>query len=82
MLDQNTDRNIWMIGAVLVGVMMIIVAKGGFKKTFESVMTWFENIINKGTQDADSGGLTTINTVLTTVDWGLVAQQASTILVH
>lgn len=78
MLDQNTDRNIWMIGAVLVGVAMIIVAKGGFKKTFQSVMDWFSKIITDGQKQDPASTVV----ALSSIDWGTVAQHAATIFIH
>lgn len=81
MLDQNTDRNIWMIGAVLVGVVMIVAAKGGFSKLFKSVIGFFTNTVAgmNGTNDFNTQGT---GTVLTSIDWGMIAQHASTILIR
>ncbi len=80
MLDQNTDRNIWMIGAVLVGVVMIVAAKNGFSAIFHKVVTFFTSTIDGATANKDFGKVT--GTVLTSIDWGMIAQHASTILIH
>ncbi|EUJ34180.1 hypothetical protein [Brochothrix campestris] len=45
MLDQNTDRSWWMIGAVIVGAVLIGLAKVAFPEVFEMVMTFFKNMI-------------------------------------
>lgn len=82
MLDQNTDRSIWMIGAVLVGVAMIILAKAGFKETFTKVMDWFGSIITDGTSNSKDVTKVTILPALQTVDWGTIATHVSTILIH
>lgn len=81
MLDQNTDRNIWMIGAVLVGVVMIVAAKGGFSAIFKKVVDFFTKTIDgaTGTSGFDTAPA---GTVLSTIDWGMIAQHASTILIH
>lgn len=87
MLDQNTDRNIWMIGAVLVGVVMIIAAKGGFSAIFKKVVDFFTKTIDGATANTDFGKTTgTVashsGTILASIDWGMIAQHASTILIH
>lgn len=45
MLDQNTDRSWWMIGAVIVGAVLIGLAKVAFPEVFETVMTFFKGMI-------------------------------------
>ena len=80
MLDQNTDRNIWMIGAVIVAVIMIVAAKSGFSAIFKKVVDYFKSTIDGATANKDFGKVT--GTVLTSVDWGMIAQHASTILIH
>ncbi|WP_162917931.1 hypothetical protein [Brochothrix thermosphacta] len=45
MLDQNTDRSWWMIGAVIVGAALIGLAKLAFPEIFETVMTSFKDMI-------------------------------------
>ena len=45
MLDQNTDRSWWMIGAVIVGAVLIGLAKVAFPEVFETVMTFFKSMI-------------------------------------
>lgn len=45
MLDQNTDRSWWMIGAVIVGAILIGTAKVAFPEVFNIVITFFKNII-------------------------------------
>ena len=85
MLDQNTDRNIWMIGAVLVGVVMIVLAKGGFSKVFQSILDFFKKAVDSATgKGFDATGVPsgTPHTILASIDWGMIAQHASTILIH
>ncbi|HDG0758832.1 TPA: hypothetical protein PFB29_000884 [Enterococcus faecium] len=45
MLDQNTDRSWWMIGAVIVGAVLIGTAKVAFPEVFDTVITFFKNMI-------------------------------------
>ncbi|EUJ34181.1 hypothetical protein [Brochothrix campestris] len=45
MLDQNTDRSWWMIGAVIVGAVLIGLAKVAFPEVFTLVMDFFKNMI-------------------------------------
>ncbi|MDM5335792.1 hypothetical protein QUF84_00580 [Fictibacillus enclensis] len=47
MLDQNTDRSWWMIGAVIVGALLIGTAKVAFPQVFYLVITFFKNMIPK-----------------------------------
>lgn len=83
MLDQNTDRNIWMIGAVLVGVVMIVLAKGGFSKVFQSILDFFEKAVGSATSNGDFNATAPSKAVaLASIDWGMIAQHASTILIH
>ncbi|MEK4181672.1 hypothetical protein NSQ61_19715 [Aeribacillus sp. FSL K6-1121] len=47
MLDQNTDRSWWMIGAVIVGAGLIAAAKIAFPEVFDNVIDFFlSNIPN------------------------------------
>ncbi|WP_260288383.1 hypothetical protein [Peribacillus aracenensis] len=48
MLDQNTDRSWWMIGAVIVGALLIGLAKVAFPEVFNLVITFFKSMIPKG----------------------------------
>lgn len=84
MLDQNTDRNIWMIGAVLVGVVMIVLAKGGFSKVFQSILDFFEKAVGSATSNGDFNATVPSKSgaILASVDWGMIAQHASTILIR
>jgi hypothetical protein len=45
MLDQNTDRTWWMIGAVVVGALLIAAAKVAFPQVFDSVITYFTSTL-------------------------------------
>ncbi|MFB6963570.1 MULTISPECIES: hypothetical protein [Bacillati] len=42
MLDQNTDRSWWMIGAVVVGALLIGLSKIAFPEVFDSVIAFFK----------------------------------------
>ena len=79
MLDQNTDRNIWMIGAVVVGVALIILARTTFKEVFTAIAAFLKQMV-ADTTGVWNGGKATALFQLSTVDWGSVAQQASTII--
>lgn len=48
MLDQNTDRTYWMIGAVVVVAVLIAAAKSAFPTLFNSVITKFTNVLTAG----------------------------------
>ncbi|EPY6472531.1 hypothetical protein ACWO4B_003228 [Clostridium sporogenes] len=60
MLDQNTDRSWWMIGAVIVGAALIGLAKVAFPEVFQSIITYFKNMIPKS-----EGVITGLNGFLT-----------------
>lgn len=45
MLDQITDRSWWMIGAVIIGALLIGLAKVAFPEIFQIVITFFKNMI-------------------------------------
>lgn len=47
MLDQNTDRSWWMIGAVIVGALLIAAAKIAFPEVFNMVINYFKGMIPK-----------------------------------
>lgn len=44
MLDQNTDRMWYVIGAVLVGAATILIANGTLPQMFASVTESFDNV--------------------------------------
>ncbi|KYD11474.1 hypothetical protein B4102_2202 [Heyndrickxia sporothermodurans] len=48
MLDQNTDRTYWMIGAVVVVAILIGVAKVAFPDLFHKVITKFTGVLSAG----------------------------------
>ncbi|HDR7294911.1 hypothetical protein R6231_14600 [Bacillus cytotoxicus] len=50
MLDQNTDRTWWMIGAVVVGALLIAAAKVAFPEVFDSVKEFFQNTLTSATK--------------------------------
>ena len=79
MLDQNTDRNIWMIGAVVVGVVLIVLARTTFKEVFTTIATFLKKMVTDAISNWDGKGATVLFQ-LSTVDWGSVAQHASTII--
>lgn len=79
MLDQNTDRNIWMIGAVVVGVVLIVLARTTFKEVFTQIANFLKKMVTDATSNWN-GGKATVLFQLSTVDWGSVAQHASTII--
>lgn len=45
MLDQNTDRSWWMIGSVVIGALIIGLAKVAFPEVFNSVVDFFKSMI-------------------------------------
>lgn len=45
MLDQNTDRSWWMIGAVIVGALLIGIAKVAFPEVFNMVIEFFKTMM-------------------------------------
>ncbi|MCK1995456.1 hypothetical protein MPH61_23320 [Peribacillus muralis] len=48
MLDQNTDRTYWMIGAVVVVAILIGAAKVAFPTLFNDVTTKFTSVLKAG----------------------------------
>lgn len=48
MLDQNTDRSWWMIAAVIIGALMVGLARVAFPEVFGMVMDFFRNMIPLG----------------------------------
>ncbi|KGX85186.1 hypothetical protein [Pontibacillus litoralis] len=48
MLDQNTDRTYWMIGAVVVVAILIAAAKIAFPEIFNQVIDQFKNTLTTG----------------------------------
>ena len=48
MLDQNTDRTYWMIGAVVVVAVLIGASKVAFPKLFNTVITKFTSVLTTG----------------------------------
>lgn len=50
MLDQNTDRTWWMIGAVIVGALLVGAAKLAFPHIFEEVMSFFTGQLGEGSE--------------------------------
>lgn len=49
MLDQNTDRIWWMIGAIVVGAALITIALVAFPQVFNSVIAFFNKWISSAT---------------------------------
>jgi len=45
MLDQNTDRTWYMIGAVILGSVMVAAAKVAFPEVFSQVIVFFKSMI-------------------------------------
>lgn len=48
MLDQNTDRTYWMIGAVVVVAILIGIAKVAFPDLFNDVIDKFTSTLTTG----------------------------------
>lgn len=48
MLDQNTDRTYWMIGAVVVVALLIGIAKVAFPSLFDDVIAKFTSTLTAG----------------------------------
>ncbi|MBY0155433.1 MULTISPECIES: hypothetical protein [Bacillaceae] len=48
MLDQNTDRTYWMIGAVVVVAILIGASKVAFPDLFNKVITKFTSTLTAG----------------------------------
>ena len=48
MLDQNTDRTYWMIGAVVVVAVLIGASKVAFPKLFNDVIAKFTSVLTAG----------------------------------
>ncbi|MFS0882742.1 hypothetical protein [Metabacillus niabensis] len=48
MLDQNTDRSYWMIGAVVVVGILIGAARVAFPELFDSVISAFKGKLTGG----------------------------------
>lgn len=47
MLDQNTDRSWWAIGAVVVGAALIGAAKVAYPDLFQNIMSFFTSQLPK-----------------------------------
>lgn len=61
MLEQNTDRLYWIIGAVVVGSLLIFVAYKYFPDLFQkSIKEKFEELL--GTSDKSINGIKDYNT--------------------
>lgn len=45
MLDQNTDRSWWMIGAVIIGALIIGLAQVAFPEVFQMIIQFFKDQI-------------------------------------
>jgi len=54
MLDQNTDRMWYVIGAVIVGAGIILIANTLFPGMFDSIQTTFDEMITKFTSSAEN----------------------------
>ena len=61
MLDQNTDRMWFVIGAVIVGAAIIFIANGTLPTLFASVGGSFEEISNKGLEVIENIDLVSTN---------------------
>lgn len=81
MLEGNSDRSIWMIGAVIVGIVLVILGRDQFKSIFTKITTWFNNIISNNIEGVEFD-TSTVLVPLASVDWASLAQNASTILLH
>jgi len=55
MLDQNTDRMWFVIGALVVGAGIILLANKAMPEVFAKVTKQMENITNSTTDEIDNG---------------------------
>ena len=54
MLDQNTDRMWFVIGALVVGAGIILLANKLFPTMFETITTTFNGVVTSGAADVSS----------------------------
>ena len=71
MLDQNTDRMWFVIGAVILGEAFIFIANGTLPTLFASVADSFEDAADKGTEVVDEIGANPNLLLGTTSEWTL-----------
>lgn len=50
MLETNTDRSFWMVGAIIVGAALILIAKVIFPGVLNSLGGWFGKLISDTTK--------------------------------
>lgn len=54
MLDQNTDRMWFVIGALVVGAGIILLANSLFPSMFKNITNTFNGVVTSGTTDVSS----------------------------
>ncbi|EMF0203574.1 hypothetical protein NXK88_002864 [Enterococcus hirae] len=55
MLDQNTDRTWWMIGALVIGVAIVAAIKLAFPDFVQQVVQQFQTLMNKWLGEVQTG---------------------------
>ncbi len=54
-LDQNTDRTWWMIGALVIGVAIVAAIKLAFPDFVQQVVQQFQTLMNKWLGEVQTG---------------------------
>ena len=70
MLDQNTDRMWYVIGAVLIGAAIILAANSLFPGMFENITNSFSELLGNATDKIGDAGFTEVNTDVSGGDSG------------
>lgn len=55
MLDQNTDRTWWMIGALVIGVAIVVLIKTAFPELVTTVITKFKTLMDSWLKEVNPG---------------------------
>lgn len=79
MLEFNTDRSFWMVGAIIVGAVLVILAKTVFKDILSSITAWFKTLIEQ-TTGGSLNGKGTIVSALPGIDAHALAAAVSHVL--
>lgn len=80
MLEFNTDRSFWMVGAIIVGAVLVILAKTVFKNVLESITNWFTKLIGQTTGNGGLSGNGAIVSALPGIDAHALAAAVSHVL--
>lgn len=78
MLEFNTDRSFWMVGAIIVGSVLVILGKTVFKDILSSITDWFKKLIT----DTTGGGLTGKGTIVSGVIANIDPHVLTTAVTH